>query len=149
MEKTIRIVRDQFGQAFQRAKQVYDGRVKKLQFQVDNLVWFFCPRKRPRLGPKWQLLTSGSWRIEKVLNSVNYVIRREGGRDRRVVHVDRLRRFNEAAETGAVPTDQPTGHRQIGSDGAGISANALPMTSDVVGTPVVAVRPQRLRAIPA
>ena len=28
MEKTFRIVRDQLGQALQRAKQVYDGRVK-------------------------------------------------------------------------------------------------------------------------
>ena len=112
-------------------------------------MWFFCPRKRPRLRPKWQLLTSGPERIEKVLNSVNYVIRREGERDRCVVHVDRLRRFDEAAETGAVPTGQPTGRRRMGSNGAGISANALPMTSEVVGTPVVAGRSQRLRAIPA
>ena len=59
MEKTFQTVRDHLGQAFQRAKQVYDGRVKKLQFKVDDLVWFFCPRKRPRLGPKWQLLTTG------------------------------------------------------------------------------------------
>ena len=87
MEKTFQTVRDQRGHAFQRAKQVYDGRVKRLQFKVDELVWFFCPRKRPRLGPKWQLLTTGPWKVERVLNSVNYVIRRVGERDRRVVHV--------------------------------------------------------------
>ena len=44
MEQAFKTVRDQFGQAFQRAKQAYDGRVKKLQFKVDDLVWFFCPK---------------------------------------------------------------------------------------------------------
>ena len=62
---------------------------------------FFCPRKRPRLGPKWQLLTKGPWRIEKVLNSVNYVIRRVGGRDHRLVHIDRLQRYDMAAPDNA------------------------------------------------
>ena len=52
MKRTFQTVRDQHGHAFQRAKQVYDIRVNKLHFQVNDLVWFFCPRKRPRLGPK-------------------------------------------------------------------------------------------------
>ena len=38
MDGPFQTVRDQLGQAFQRAKQVYDGRVKKLQFKVDHLV---------------------------------------------------------------------------------------------------------------
>ena len=57
MVQAFQTVRDQLGQTFQGAKQINDGRVKKLQFKVDVLVWFFCPRKRPRLGPKRQLLT--------------------------------------------------------------------------------------------
>ena len=52
MEQAFQTVRDHLGQAFQRAKQVYDGRVKKLQFKVSDLVWFFWPIKWPRLGPK-------------------------------------------------------------------------------------------------
>ena len=98
MERTFQTVRDQLCHAFQRVKQVYDGRVKKLQFKVEDLVWFFCPRKRPRLGPKWHLLTTGPRKVERVLNSVNYVIRRVGRRDRRVVHVDRLQRYVEAPQ---------------------------------------------------
>ena len=43
MEQAFQTVRDQLCQAFQRTKQAYDGRVKKLQFNVDNLVWFCCP----------------------------------------------------------------------------------------------------------
>ena len=102
MEQAFKTVRDQLGQSFQRAKQAYDDHIKELQFKVDDLVWFFCPRKRPNLGPKWQLLTTGPWRIEKVLNSVNYVIRQVGGRDHRLVHVDRLQRYHEAAQDGVV-----------------------------------------------
>ena len=83
MEQAFKTVRDQLDQAFQRTKHAYDGCVKMLQFKVDDLLWFFCPKKRPRLGPKWQLLTTGPWRIERILKSVNYVIRRVGARDRR------------------------------------------------------------------
>ena len=65
------------------------------------------PRRRPRLGPKWQLLTTVPWQIEKVLNSVNCVIQRVGGRDRRAVHVDRLQRYEEAAQDDTKVTSQP------------------------------------------
>ena len=55
MEKTFRIVRDQLGQAFQRAKQVYDGLVKKLQFKVDDLVWFFLPQEAASSRTEWTM----------------------------------------------------------------------------------------------
>ena len=51
MEQAFRTFRDKLEQAFQRAKQGYDGRAKKLKFKVNDLVWFFCPRRRPSLGP--------------------------------------------------------------------------------------------------
>ena len=130
-----------------------NGRVKKLQFKVDDLVWFFCPRKRPRLGPKWQLLTTGPWKVERVLNSVNYVIRRIGGRDRRVVHVDRLQRYVEAAQDGVVPANQPrpnckdllSSSRPRGR----VLANLRPNTVEVEETSQQIGRPQRLRFEPA
>ena len=40
--------------------------------------------------------------MEKVLNSVNYVIRSVGGRERRVIDVDRLQRYDDAAHDGVV-----------------------------------------------
>ena len=107
MEQAFQAVLDRLGQAFQRAKQAYDDRAKKLKFKVDDLVWFFCLRKRPRLGQKWQLLTTGPWQIQKVLNSVNYVIRPVGGCDRRVVHVDRLQRYHEVVQDDTNSTSRP------------------------------------------
>ena len=38
MEKAFNTVREQLGKAIQRAKQAYDGRVKKLQFKIGDLV---------------------------------------------------------------------------------------------------------------
>ena len=132
MERTFQTARNQLGHAFQRAKQVYDGRVKKLQFKVKDLVWFFCPRKRHRLGPKWQLLTTGPWKIDRVLTSVNYVIRHVGGRDRRIVHVDRLQRYVEAAPDGVVPASQPRPNCKDSLSrprlSGGVSANLSPHT---------------------
>ena len=113
---------------------------------MDDLVWFFCPRKRPRLGPKWPLLTTEPCKVERVLNSVNYAIRRVDGRDRRVVHVDRLQRYVEAAPDGVVLASQlrpnckdllsrprPRGR---------VSANLPPHTVEVNETPMVIERPQ-------
>ena len=112
-------------------------------------MWFFCPRKRPRLGPKWQLLTTGPWKVERVLNSVNYVIRRVGGRDRRIVHVDRLQRYVEAAPDGVVLASQPRPNckdllsrpRPRGR----VSANLQPPTVEVEEASQQTGWPQRLR----
>ena len=142
MERIFQTVRDQLGHAFERAKQVYDGRVKKLQFKVDDLVWFFCSRKRPRLGLKWQLLTTRLW------NSVNCVIRRVGGRNHLIVHVDRLQRYVEAAPDGVVPACQPGPNckdllsrpRPRGR----VSANLPPHTVEVEEMSQQIRRPQRL-----
>ena len=142
MERTFQTVRDQLGYAFQRAKQVYDGRVEKLKFKLDDLVWFLCPRKRPRLGPKWQLLTTGSWKIERVLNSVHYVIRRVGGRDRRIVHIDRLQRYVEAAPDGVVPASRPRPRGRV-------SVNLPPHTVKVDEASQQIGQPERLRFEPA
>ena len=65
------------------------------------------PRERPRLRPKWQLLTIGPWCVEKILNSVNYVMRKVGGRDRRVIHIDRLQHYDEATPDNDALTNQP------------------------------------------
>ena len=62
--------------------------------------------KRSRLWPKWQLLTTGPGCVEKILNSVNYVIRKVDGRDRRVVHIDRLQHYDEATPDNDVLTNQ-------------------------------------------
>ena len=59
MKAAFAIVRDSLNCAFGRAKRRYDARVKAVQLKVGDLVWYYCPRRRPRLSSKWQLLTTG------------------------------------------------------------------------------------------
>ena len=60
MEQAFKTVRDQLGQAFQRAKQAYDGRVKKLQFIVDDLVCFFLSQKTSSSGTEVAIINHGT-----------------------------------------------------------------------------------------
>ena len=53
------------------------------------------------------IVDNGPWIIERVLNYVNYVIRRVSRRDRRIVHVDRLQRYVEAIPNDVVLASQP------------------------------------------
>ena len=76
---------------FDRAKQRYDARVKPVQFKVGQFVWFYCPRKRPGLNPKWTNRNTGPHLIVRRHNLVNYSIRFSPRGDRvKIVHVDRL-----------------------------------------------------------
>lgn len=64
-----------------------------MQFNTGEFVWYFSPRKRPGLCGKWQLRTSGPYRIQRRINQVNYVIQKTPGSRPFICHVDRLRRF--------------------------------------------------------
>ena len=82
--KTVhRIVQESLDCMFGRAKQRYDAWVKPLKFIIGDLVWYFCPRRRPRLSSKWQLLTTGPWRVIKAVNLVNVVIQKVNGQKKR------------------------------------------------------------------
>ena len=100
MEQAFKTVRDQLGQALQRFKQAYDGRIQEATVQSGRPGVVRFPQKTVSSGIEVEIfvLITGPWRLEKVLNSVIYVIRRVGGRDRRVVHVDRLQRYDKAVK---------------------------------------------------
>ena len=60
MEQAFQAVRYLLGQAFQRANQAYDRRVKTLQFKVDDLVWFFCPQETVSSGTEVAIVNHGT-----------------------------------------------------------------------------------------
>ena len=85
------IVCDELNCKFDRAKQRYDSRVKSVQFKVGQFVWFFCPRRRAGLNPKWTNRNSGPHLIVKQHNLVNFSIQLTPRGDRvQIVHIDRL-----------------------------------------------------------
>ena len=87
--KAHAIVAEQLKCTFERNKTRYDQRVKRLQFEVGDFVWYFSPRKKPGLCGKWQLRTSGPYRVERRVNQVNYVIRKALTARPFICHIDR------------------------------------------------------------
>lgn len=57
-----------------RSKRRNDKRVKEVQFQVGDLVWYYCPRRRPGRSRKWQLITTEPHLFIRKVNHVNYLI---------------------------------------------------------------------------
>ena len=85
------IVCEELNCKFDRAKQRYDARVKPVQFKVGQFVWYYCPRRRPGLNPKWMNRNTGPHLIVRQNNLVNYTLKfTPGGERMQVVHIDKL-----------------------------------------------------------
>src|SRR5271155_986167 len=85
------IVCDELQCKFEKAKQCYDAPVKSVQFKEGQFVWYYCPRRKPGLNPKWTNRNSGPHLIVRMLNLVNYVIKFTAkGSKLQTVHIDKL-----------------------------------------------------------
>ena len=115
MQKAYQLVSNQLKETFDRAKRRYDQRVRAVHFPLHSYVWFYCARLTACRGRKFRKLTDGPYRIVRILNDVNYVIRKIPGGRLQVCHVDRLIRYEgeppqiwvkydkENAEVASVP----------------------------------------------
>ena len=93
MREAHELVAEQLKCAFVRNKARYNARVKAIQFKVGDFVWFFSPRKKQGLSRKWQLMTSGPFKVVRRVNLVNYVIQKTPRSNAFICHVDRMRKF--------------------------------------------------------
>ena len=106
MQQAYKIVSDQLQVTFERAKRRYDQRVKAVRFKLHEFVWFFCPRLRPGRGRKFRRLTSGPFRIVRILNDVNYAIQKFPNGRIQICHVDRLLKYEGEIPAVWVKYDQ-------------------------------------------
>jgi hypothetical protein len=86
-------VRQHLRCSFDRAKARYDYRVKSRQFREGEYVWYATSRRKAGLGRKWQLATTGPYRITRRLNAVNYIVQRTPSSRSFIVHIDKLSKF--------------------------------------------------------
>ena len=93
MQTAYSIVETQLRVVFDRAKRRYDSRVKEVQFEEGDYVYYFTPKLTPGRGRKWKRLSTGPWRIKRKINQVNYVIQKNPAGRVIIVHIDRLRKF--------------------------------------------------------
>jgi hypothetical protein len=82
-----------------RMKKNYDVNVKQMLFEKGQLVLYYYPRRYQGRSPKWSRFYTGPHRIEKVINDVNYVLKKTPKSKPIIAHVDKLRQY-----FGEVPT---------------------------------------------
>ena len=94
------LVRNYSGIAVQRRKRRYDMRVRPKEFQVDEWVLYFYPRRRPGKSPKWGHGYVGPCLVVGVINDLSYWIQKSARSLPEVVHVDKLKKFVGEPPTG-------------------------------------------------
>jgi len=95
MAEAYALVQAHTRQSAELNKRLYDAGVKPVEFEVGDLVWYFCPRSSRGTSPKWNRFYSGPHKVVRKVNDVNYVIQlRTKGRTV-VVHVNKLKKYKE------------------------------------------------------
>ena len=70
-----------------------------MKFSPGDQVYYFCPRRRVGLSPKWQQYYDGPFEVVEVLGPVTYRIRRSARSRAFVTHADKLKPYR-CGETG-------------------------------------------------
>lgn len=79
--------------ASDRMKTRYDTKAAEGGYEVGDLVWLFNPQRRRGLSPKLQKNWEGPYKVVKRINDVVYRIQKLPRGKKRVVHVNRLARY--------------------------------------------------------
>ena len=99
MRYAYNLVQEYQSVQFSRMKRYYDVRVKPKTFQVNDLVYYYYPRKYAGRCPKWTRVYSGVYCVTKVINDVVYVIQKTPQSRPIIVNVDKLKMY-----CGDIPT---------------------------------------------
>ena len=92
------VARENLKKSALRQKRNYDVTVKRLVFDVDDLVWFFYPPKTGKLRSGW----IGPYKVLQCLQNHVYLIQHLESGNTRKSHVDNLRAF-ETEDLNDVP----------------------------------------------
>ena len=89
-EQAFAHARDSLRAAAERQKRNFDVGVKLMTFNEGDLVWFYYPPRKSKLGVPW----IGPFRVRRCLSNHTYEIVRTPGGKARITHVDNLRPYN-------------------------------------------------------
>jgi hypothetical protein len=84
------IVRQNSRKAHLKNKRNYDKKAKSRDFKTDDIVYLFCPAKKPGRCQKFRRVWQGPFKIVEKLSELNYRIVGKNGREV-IVHVNRLK----------------------------------------------------------
>jgi len=91
MREAYKLVQEHQDVQIERMKRNYNVGVKPQTFKVNDLVYYYYPRKYVGRTPKWTRVYDGGYRVEKVINDVVYVIRKTPTSKPVVANVDKLK----------------------------------------------------------
>ena len=82
-------------QAQQKQKTWYDKRARETQFEVGDKVLVLLPTRTEKLLAKWK----GPYNVIRKVGKVNYELEMtDGGKGRKLFHVNMLKKWNEPEE---------------------------------------------------
>ena len=87
-------------------KKRYDATVRPKQFEENQEVLLFNPRKKRGQYSKWQVTWSGPFLVKRRLNDCCYVLQKSVRSRPFVTHVDRMREYNVHESTDS-SADKP------------------------------------------
>ena len=93
MREAYQLVQAHQNTQIERMKRYYNVGVKPRTFKVNDLVYYYYPRKYVGRTPKWARVYDGVYRVEKVLNDVVYIIRKTPTSKAITANVDKLNYF--------------------------------------------------------
>lgn len=93
LNRAYEAARENTGRRVIRQKKNYDRRVNPCDLREGSPVWLYAPNKKTGISPKLQRSWEGPWMIVKKLGDVLYKIKKSQKSKPRVVHADRLRKF--------------------------------------------------------
>lgn len=99
-------VRDNIVKASDRMKTRYDRRSNSIGFKEGDLVWLYNPKRRKGKSPKLQQSWEGPYKVIKQINDVVYRIQQSPRTKMKVVHIDRLTRYNSGIIHESVRDEQ-------------------------------------------
>ena len=107
MQQTYAVVREHLKASFDRNKRRYDSRVKSSHFDVGDFVYYYIPKNHYGKNRKWAMDNRGPYHVERRVNQVNYVIRRNPTAAPIIVHIDLLSRYYLQKEADGITDRLP------------------------------------------
>ena len=104
--KAYAIARESLCVQAKRRKVIYDRKVLKRKFHIEQWVWYFYPRKYKGCSPKWSKMYVGPLLIVGIVSATNVSVQKTRNSPREVVQVDKLKVCRGETPKSSLPANE-------------------------------------------
>jgi hypothetical protein len=91
LREAYKAVRINSRRSHDKNKEIYDRKAKERKFEVNDIMYLFCPARKVGRCQKFRKFWQGPYKIVAKLSELNYRILAQNGREQ-VVHLNRLKK---------------------------------------------------------